>query len=212
MNPKVAWGLPSLWLMTLLMLTACSIVSVDQKTRYRDAEGYFESSLLEQIDARKTSKTWLIKHFGRPWLSEAEGLEGYPEDVGVHTWRFERERQKNTRVLLLFRSRSLDQQHEFLHVVTEGDTVMRAWRDDLANVDIGRLMAAMGYRKTASKPPEVHRAPDPTPDLPDGIAPPASLVVEDISADSVTLSTPATAAPEESDSLSDSVQEPPHSP
>lgn len=133
--------------LTGLFLAGCSIISVDQKIRYRDAEGYFDPSLLTQIKPGETSHTWLIKHFGRPWYSEVDGLKDYPEEVGIHTWRFERERQKSTRILLLFSSRKTHQQYEYLHVATEGDMVKRAWRDELATVDIRRLMAAMGYRK-----------------------------------------------------------------
>lgn len=149
MAVKSSHRICTLWLLSLLtlMLAACSVVNVDQKTRYRDAEGYFEPNLLEQIKPGETSQTWLSKHFGRPWFSEVEGLEGYPLEVGIHTWRFEREQQKSTRVLLLFSSRKLNHQYEYLHVVTEGDTVKRAWRDEVSTVDIPRLMAAMGYQK-----------------------------------------------------------------
>ena len=175
----------TLWLMTVLglMLAACSVVSVDQKTRYRDAEGYFEPNLLEQIKPGETSQTWLVKHFGHPWFSEVDGLEGYPVEVGIHTWRFERELQKSTRVLLLFRSRKLNQQYEYLHVVTDGDTVKRSWRDELATVDIRRLMAAMGYRKAQV---EAHTAPEESKPTAassaeaEAVPPPTSLVVEDV--------------------------------
>lgn len=167
----------------MLMLAACSVVSVDQKIRYRDAEGYFETNLLEQIKPGETSQTWLIKHFGRPWFSEVEGLEGYPVEVGIHTWRFARELQKSTRVLLLFRSRKLNQQYEYLHVVTDGDTVKRAWRDELATVDIHRLMAAMGYRKAhveAHKSPEESKPAAASSAEAEAVPPPTSLVVEDV--------------------------------
>lgn len=180
--------LRSLCFVSLLgvFLAGCSFVSIDQKTRYRDAEGYFEPALLEQIKAEETSHTWLIKHFGQPWFSEVDGLEGYPEGVGIHTWRFEREQQKSTRVFLLFTSRKLNQQYEYLHVVTEGDMVKRAWRDDLATVDIRRLMAAMGYRKVQEHTSAAPAAPvqpesvaAPAQDT-DSVPPPASLVVEDV--------------------------------
>lgn len=148
-----------LFSLMVLALAGCSIISVDQKTRYRDAEGYFEPTLLTRIQPGETSLTWLTQHFGRPWYSEADGLEGYPEEVGVHTWRFAREQQKNTRVLLLFNSRKTDLQYEYLHVAAEGDIVKRAWKDELATVDIRRLMAAMGYRKVKNPSTELRDRP-----------------------------------------------------
>lgn len=175
--------IPRLWLtwlfgLTGVLLAGCSFVSVDQKTRYRDAEGYFEPNLLEQIKAGETSRTWLNKHFGRPWFSEAEGLAEYPSDVRIDTWRFAREQQKSTRVLLLFSSRKLDQQYEYLHVVSEGDTVMRTWRDELATVDIHRLMAAMGYPRSRANT-EVTTPAGSAADT-EMVPPPADLVVEDV--------------------------------
>jgi hypothetical protein len=180
------------------MLTACSIVSVDQKTRYRDAEGYFEPTLFEQIKTGETSRTWLSKHFGRPWFSEVDGLAEYPPNVHIDTWRFAREQQKNTRVFLLFRSRKLEQQYEYLHVVSEDDTVMRVWRDELATVDIHRLMAAMGYprNRAAVKSSSMTAEPlaaHPGPDVKtDPVPPPADLVVEDVSRKEPAQATPAT--------------------
>jgi hypothetical protein len=149
MNLDVIRWPRALWLAGVLVLSGCSIVSVDQRTRYRDAEGYFDVSMLEQIKVGETSHSWVVTHFGRPWYREVEALTGYPEDVQINTWRFEREQQKNTRVLVLFRSRKLEQQFEYLHVVSEGDKVMRAWRDAAVTVDTSRLMAAMGYPKKA---------------------------------------------------------------
>jgi hypothetical protein len=149
MNLDVIRWPRALWLAGVLILSGCSIVSVDQRTRYRDAEGYFDVSMLEQIKVGETSHSWVVTHFGRPWYREVEALTGYPEDVQINTWRFEREQQKNTRVLVLFRSRKLEQQFEYLHVVSEGDKVMRAWRDAAVTVDTSRLMAAMGYPKKA---------------------------------------------------------------
>lgn len=149
MNLDVIRWPRALWLAGVLILSGCSIVSVDQRTRYRDAEGYFDVSMLEQIKVGETSHSWVVTHFGRPWYREVEALTGYPEDVQINTWRFEREQQKNTRVLVLFRSRKLEQQFEYLHVVSEGDKVMRAWRDAAVTVDAPRLMAAMGYAKKA---------------------------------------------------------------
>ena len=185
MNLETPRRFCALWLLSVVgfLLTACSFVSVEQKTRYRDAEGYFEPNLLEQIKAGETSQSWLVKHFGRPWFSEVDGLENYPKDVGIHTWRFERQLQKSTRVLLLFRSRKLEHQYEYLHVVTEDDTVKRAWRDELATVDIVRLMAAMGYQKAQVKvrvaPEDLKSASTESSEA--GAVPlPTSLVAEDV--------------------------------
>jgi hypothetical protein len=178
MNLDVIRWPRALWLAGVLILSGCSIVSVDQRTRYRDAEGYFDVSMLEQIKVGETSHSWVVTHFGRPWYREVEALTGYPEDVQINTWRFEREQQKNTRVLVLFRSRKLEQQFEYLHVVSEGDKVMRAWRDAAVTVDTSRLMAAMGYSKKAVveerqvlpvENPAAQSAP-----------PPATLSVEDV--------------------------------
>jgi hypothetical protein len=187
--------LPSFWLVSLMgfFLAGCSLVSIDEKTRYRDAEGYFEPTLLTQIKAGETSKTWLIQHFGRPWFSEVDGLTGYPDEVGIHTWRFEREQQKSTRVLLLLRSRKTSQHYEYLHVVTEGESVKRAWQDDLSTVDIRRLMAAIGYRKTKARV-QASQQPMAEPSLPtiktETVPPPASLVVEDTPAPETQEKTP----------------------
>lgn len=146
---KPEFTLRALLLVAVLsaLVSGCSLVSIDSKTRYRDAEGYFEPHLLDQIKPGETSSDWMRDHFGRLWLTEVDALVGYPEDLSIDTWRFERERQKSTRVFLLFRSRKLDQQYEYLHTVTEGDTVVRAWRDDLDTVDTRRLLSAMGYSK-----------------------------------------------------------------
>jgi hypothetical protein len=179
-----------LWLAGVLILSGCSIVSVDQRTRYRDAEGYFDVSMLEQIKVGETSHSWVVAHFGRPWYREVEALTGYPEDVQINTWRFEREQQKNTRVLVLFRSRKLEQQFEYLHVVSEGDKVMRAWRDAAVTVDAPRLMAAMGYAKKAVVeerqvvPTEEVETPSPVAPVENpavqSVPAPASLSVEDV--------------------------------
>lgn len=179
----------ALWLAGILVLSGCSVISVDQRTRYRDAEGYFDVSMLEQIKVGETSHSWVVTHFGRPWYREVEALTGYPEDVQINTWRFEREQQKNTRVLLLFRSRKLEQQYEYLHLVSEGDKVMRVWRDAAVTVDAPRLMAAMGYAKKAvvedrqvlPAPGEVlsPAAPVENPAV-QSVPPPASLSVEDV--------------------------------
>lgn len=179
----------ALWLAGILVLSGCSVISVDQRTRYRDAEGYFDVSMLEQIKVGETSHSWVVTHFGRPWYREVEALTGYPEDVQINTWRFEREQQKNTRVLLLFRSRKLEQQYEYLHLVSEGDKVMRVWRDAAVTVDAPRLMAAMGYAKKAvvedrqvlPAPGEVLSpvAPVENPAV-QSVPPPASLSVEDV--------------------------------
>lgn len=181
----------ALWLAGILVLSGCSVISVDQRTRYRDAEGYFDVSMLEQIKVGETSHSWVVTHFGRPWYREVEALTGYPEDVQINTWRFEREQQKNTRVLLLFRSRKLEQQYEYLHLVSEGDKVMRVWRDAAVTVDAPRLMAAMGYAKKAvvedrqAVPAAVENpssaAPVENPAV-QSVPPPASLSVEDVAA------------------------------
>ena len=179
----------ALWLAGILILSGCSVVSVDQRTRYRDAEGYFDASMLEQIKVGETSHSWVVTHFGRPWYREVEALTGYPDNVQINTWRFEREQQKNTRVLLLLRSRKLEQQYEYLHVVSEGDKVMRVWRDAAVTVDAPRLMAAMGYAKKAVvEDRQVVPAPGevPSPVAPvenpavQSVPPPASLSVEDV--------------------------------
>lgn len=179
----------ALWLAGILILSGCSVVSVDQRTRYRDAEGYFDASMLEQIKVGETSHSWVVTHFGRPWYREVEALTGYPDNVQINTWRFEREQQKNTRVLLLLRSRKLEQQYEYLHVVSEGDKVMRVWRDASVTVDAPRLMAAMGYPKTAvvedrqvvPAPGEILSpvAPVENPAV-QSVPPPATLSVEDV--------------------------------
>lgn len=178
MNLDVIRWPRALWLAGVLILSGCSIVSVDQRTRYRDAEGYFDVSMLEQIKVGETSHSWVVTHFGRPWYREVEALTGYPEDVQINTWRFEREQQKNTRVLVLFRSRKLEQQFEYLHVVSEGDKVMRAWRDAAVTVDTSRLMAAMGYSKKAVVE-ERQVVPVENPAA-QNVPPPATLSVEDV--------------------------------
>jgi hypothetical protein len=192
MNPEHTRRRRTLWLVGLMSccLLSCSFVTVDQQTRYRDAEGYFEPRLLESIKVGETSRTWLLAHFGRPWYSEVDALVGYPTEVQIDSWRFEREQQKNTRVFLLFRSRNLAQQYEYLHVVSEGDTVKRAWRDVAQTVDTPRLMAAMGYRKTRAtieerrvEPPAATPQPEaaPEPAAVQSVPAPASLTVQDVS-------------------------------
>lgn len=146
--------------LTSCLMTSCSFVSVDNKTRYRDAEGYFDPALLQQIQAGETTAAWLHKHFGRPWSSENGLAEEYLANVQLSTWRFERERQKNTRVFLLFRSRNLSEQNEYLHVVTEDHIVVRAWRDELESVDVRRIMASLGYERF---PPPATKPVDPQP-------------------------------------------------
>lgn len=183
MSPDYTRRLRAFWFAGLMSfcLIGCSFISVDRHTRYRDAEGYFESTLLDAIKVGETSQSWLLAHFGRPSYSEVDALAGYPAEVQINTWRFEREQQKNTRVFLLYRSRNLDQQYEYLHVVSEGDKVMRAWRDASQTVDTPRLMAAMGYAKVRleeEKPAvEIPAAPAAVQSVP----PPASLNVEDVS-------------------------------
>jgi len=134
--------------------------------------------MLEQIKVGETSHSWVVTRFGRPWYREVEALTGYPVDVQINTWRFEREHQKNTRVLVLFRSRKLEQQFEYLHVVSEGDKVMRAWRDAAVTVDTSRLMAAMGYSKKAVVE-ERQVVPVENPAA-QNVPPPATLSVEDV--------------------------------
>lgn len=137
-------------------------VSVDKKTRYRDAEGHFDSQLLMQIQPGETTGNWLEAHFGEPLFVDSGFVDkrlvdkpdlAAAEDVQISTWRFVRQRQKNTRVFLVFHSRNRQEADEYLHVVLEDDKVIKAWRDEFARVDIKRVMSALGYSSRAVDAP-----------------------------------------------------------
>lgn len=147
----------------------CSLISVDQKHRYRDSEGYFEPKLLEQIRPGQTSAAWLRGHFGAPRMEH--DLAQYPENVQLSTWRFTHERQKETRVFLLLRSRNWIEDHDYLHVVTENDLVVRTWTDERENVDVDKVMSVLGYKRVGSPPMPAEET---------AVPPPAQLIVEDV--------------------------------
>lgn len=153
------------------LLAGCSLIFVEHKTRYRDAEGYFETDLLTQIRLLQTTGTWVREHFGSPWSVSGGAAYEYPEELQINTWRFQREKQKVTRVFLIFRSRHLSEQYEYLHVITDNDIVVRAWRDELETVDVPRIMTALGYKRVRAAPAEISEnaaVPVPVTDISEG--------------------------------------------
>lgn len=135
------------------ILGGCSLISVDNKTRYSDASGFFDAALLGQIKAGETSGEWMHQHFGDPLFVDQGFINpaAPTEPVSIETWRFVRHQQKNTSVFLLFRSRSRADESEYLHTVLANDLVVKAWRDTLETVDTRRVMANLGY--TPVNPP-----------------------------------------------------------
>ena len=193
------WRLGGLMLM-ILVLGGCSLVSVDRRVRYSDAEGYFDPRLLEQIEPGQTTRDWLHAHFGEPLFLD-EGLEdptAAGRQIEIATWGFVRQQQKNPRVFLLFRSRNLQEAAEYLHVVLEEGLVVKVWRDQLETVDTRRVISTLGYQPRSlqgGRTEEVPAAVAPPVGLPSGpstpppaeagVVPPADPVVtEDIFAPS----------------------------
>jgi hypothetical protein len=138
----------------LLLLGGCSLVSIDSKTRYSDASGYFDAKLLDQIKPDETSGVWLRQHFGDPLFVDRGFMNPMvpAEQVQIETWRFMQHRQSNTSVFLLFRARSRYEESEYLHAVLANDLVVTAWRDTLESVDTPRVMGSLGYAPVASEP------------------------------------------------------------
>ena len=158
-------NLASLVLMSIL-LGSCSLISVDKKTRYSDASGFFDAALLDQIKADETSGVWMRQHFGDPLFVDQGFMNPMvPEQqVEIDTWRFVRHQQKSTSVFLLFRSRSRDEDSEYLHAVLADDRVVKAWRDTLETVDTRRVMGTLGYAPVSQPaPPDAAAAAEPAP-------------------------------------------------
>ncbi len=130
------------WLLLLAgvwLLQGCSLFNVSSASYYRDGEGRFNSDVFESIEPHATTNAWLKQHFGKPfWVDKAE------HDVAIHTWQFARERHKRKDVLLVLRYRSVREDVEYLHVVTQNDVVIKHWLDRYASVDVDRVIYALG--------------------------------------------------------------------
>jgi|GEM_PF-2080435 len=172
------------------LLGGCSLVSIDSKTRYSDASGFFESRLLDEIRPDETTRDWLHQHFGEPLFVDRDfnNPMAATEQVQIETWRFVRYQQKNTRVFLLFSSRKRHEDSEYLHVVLADNRVVKAWRDRLETVDTRRVMGVLGYAPVATqsaKPRDVTAPPvaDAQLQAEGGVPPPAALEVQDVKPD-----------------------------
>lgn len=141
--------------LTAALLGGCSLVSIDSKTRYSDASGFFDPRLLDQIQPDETTRDWLRQHFGEPLFVDRDFTNPLvaAQSVQIDTWRFVRHQQKNTRVFLLFSSRKRHEDSEYLHVVLADNKVVKAWRDTLETVDTRRIMGALGYAPVVDVPP-----------------------------------------------------------
>ncbi len=121
------------------LLEGCSLFNVSSASYYRDGEGRFNSDVFESIEPNATTSTWLKQHFGKPfWVDRAD------YDVAIHTWQFARERHKRKDVLLVLRYRSVREDVEYLHVVTQNNVVIKHWLDRYASVDVDRVIYALG--------------------------------------------------------------------
>lgn len=136
-----------------VLLGGCSLISIDNKTRYSDASGYFDPRLLDQIQPDATTREWLRQHFGEPLFADRDFTNPMVanQPVQIETWQFVRQQQKNTRVFLLFSSRKRHEDSEYLHVVLADNKVVKAWRDTFETVDTRRVMGALGYTPVNSQ-------------------------------------------------------------
>ncbi len=131
------------------VLTACSLVSMSKTTYYRDKEGRFSTQVFDNITPNQTSNTWLLQQFGKPlWVDKVD------HGVAVSTWQFAREQHKRRDLLLLFSHRSTHEESEFLHVISQNDTVVKSWVDAHQHVDVQRVVYYMGLEKPQTPKPQ----------------------------------------------------------
>lgn len=179
-----------------VFLGGCSLISIDNKTRYSDASGYFDPRLLDQIQPDETTGDWLRQHFGEPLFVDRDFTNPMVADqpVQIETWQFVRQQQKNTRIFLLFSSRKRHEDSEYLHVVLADNKVIKAWRDTFESVDTRRVMGALGYTPVMSETAEAEVAAADEPRLKEsvevvppaeGVPPEAALEVKDLAVEQV---------------------------
>lgn len=120
----------------------CSLVDLSTTTHYRDGEGRFSADLIDEIAPANTTDLWLRQQFGSPlWVDVASN------DVEIRTWQFRREVHKRRQLLFIVRSSSVKTHHEYLHVVLQNGVVVRHWQDKHQNVDVERVVYALGLDK-----------------------------------------------------------------
>ncbi len=133
----------------LFAVGGCSLVDFSSTTHYRDGEGSFSAGLIDEIAPEKTTDLWLRQQFGSPlWVDVAAN------DVEILTWQFRREVHKRRQLLFIVRSNSVKTHHEYLHVVLQNRVVVKHWQDKHENVDVARVVYALGLDKpqTAKRP------------------------------------------------------------
>jgi hypothetical protein len=114
-----------------VLVTACTLVSVNDTSHYTDAEGRIPESLLLEIQPHRTNRSWIYTHFGEP-LNVLDTVSGQE----VFTYPLTRVHRKDVTLLFLVRYRGVERKTEYFHVAFEGDLVSNHWIDELPLVQV----------------------------------------------------------------------------
>ncbi len=144
-------------LLAVHCFTGCAIYSSERETHFADAEGRVPSQLLSRLEQQSAGKPWVLKQLGPPMATASVG-----QTAQVYTWALTRRDISERSILLLYKSQHTKTQQSFLHMVYNGDDLLKHWFDRDARVDVSALLnsrdlqrlAVSNLEHTAYSPPE----------------------------------------------------------
>lgn len=100
-----------LLLSSIVGISGCAFVDLQQETRYEFQANPLTNALLKQIELGKTSQTWVENHIGLPSTSSANA-----DGSTVYRYHVEAHRTRKQHVMFLFRHRSDDITPRYLNL------------------------------------------------------------------------------------------------
>jgi hypothetical protein len=132
----------------LVWLTSCSLYSREKRVHYADAEGRVPAQLFTTLQQGSPNRSALLAQLGPPLRVQALGGAGQ-----LYSWALTQQQQTRTEILLLYRSRSLQTQRSYLHLVFMQDVLVKHWFAPDLEVNTQALVARRDLEIMAESAP-----------------------------------------------------------
>jgi hypothetical protein len=136
-----------LWLLFMVQsLTACTLYNSEKQTHFADAEGRVPQQLFNRLEQQTANKNWLLNQLGHP-----QSITPLAHGTQAYTWKLTRKEENTRTIFLLYKSQHSKTQQQYLHLVFNGDELLKHWLDRDAHINKTTVLNSRDLKNTLVK-------------------------------------------------------------